>query len=214
MSETIAQRDYFSWKPVLGHAEECKQTRWEMRQRRTEHVTGRQEIEVQAVCPQVGGCGVVLTWSFSLAPDKDAGSGNTRSGYTFSSRPVEHIGYGTKPVRVGEVWLHAGSPMLPKYEGPEYYLVTRSPAPPRDWPEVLGYIAPARRSGRQVKSRWHAAAGLVPNSSSASATVAVDDLKSRAAAISWVCERAAELSDAAVVDPAPVDTLTPQETYL
>lgn len=203
-----ADGDYFDWKPVRGHAEGCKQTRWVLRERRTEHITGREEIAVQAVCPQDGGCGVAITWSFSLAPDKDDDSGDPRSGYGWSSGPVENIGYGTKPTRVGQVWLHAGAPLVLGFddEGPEYYLVTRDQSPPAGWGEVLGQIGPVRRGGRQVKSRWSAAAGFATGKYGTYVAHSCDDRKSRTAAVAWVLERVAELAAAAdqAAAPSPV----------
>ncbi|MFG1873357.1 hypothetical protein ACGFIV_00790 [Sphaerisporangium sp. NPDC049003] len=204
------ESDYFDWAMVGGHAKGCKQTRWEIRERHDEHITGRQEIELQAVCPQVGGCGVAITWSFSVAPDTDPVSGDVRSGTGWSSGPVEHIGYGTKPTRAGEVWLHAGAPLILGHaEGPAYYLVTRSQTPPADWAEVLGSVAPARHRGRQVKSRWLAGAGYSPGKYGTRPTQTCDDRKSRTAAVAWVLERAAdEPSPTAAADPAAAATPT------
>lgn len=208
-----AERDYFDWRPTPAHGKGCKQTRWEVRERRTDYPSsGREDIDLQLVCPEVGGCGVAITWSFSLAPDKDEESGDPRSGIGYSSGPVAHIGYGVKPVRVNGVWLHSGPPLLPGYgDGPDYYLVTSSPSPPAGWADVLGVIGQVRRHGRQLKGRWFATADYAEGRHGGmSPQQTAEDRTSRTAAVAWVIAQ----TEATETAEAAVSTLTPKETYL
>ncbi|MFD0656595.1 hypothetical protein [Thermocatellispora tengchongensis] len=91
------------------------------------------------------------------------------------------------------MWLHPGPALLGWPESrPDYFAVTRSKTPPATWADVLGVIAPARRRGRQVKSRWSAGAHFTPSRYGAHPRHTHDALTSRTAAATWVVQHAAE----------------------
>lgn len=188
MSPSISD-PYFDWRGIGSHAAGCKQTRWDVREYSFERHDGTQDYGLRAICPQPAGCGVVREWSFSIAPDRDPESGDVRSGAGWGSGPVEYIGYGTAPTRCGDVWLHAGPTLLRQRDmPPDYWLVTRSAAPPETRAEVIGTVAHAVRNGRYVKARWFAA-GQVQGRYGSSARESREDFTSRAAAVRWVEER-------------------------
>ncbi|GAA4100760.1 hypothetical protein [Nonomuraea soli] len=183
--------DYLGWRPY-PHAEGCARPGWEVLDQNLDHVGGTRELKIRIVCPQPKGCGVYHEWQVTLAPDKDD-DGYPRSGYGTRSGPVERIGYGTAPIKVGDAWLHAGPPLLPDWadeEGPEYLVVTATSQRPRVLGDVLGVIGQPRRHGRQVKSRWWAVTDLTATKYGTTVGQRDDHLTSRAAAARWVLDHA------------------------
>lgn len=192
---------YMDWTPMAQHGPDCKRTGWDVRQHRTEHINGHREIAIRAICPEAGGCGRMFELHVSLAPDRDPKTEDLRSGEASSSGSVELIGYGTKPQRVGDVWLHAGPPFAPysrliEQEGPEWWYVTRSATPPATRADTLGKVFTLRKNGRQLKSRFGAGTGWEPRPYYGGANLREirEDLTSIRAAAQWVEQRAAELT--------------------
>lgn len=191
---------YVDWKPFAAHADGCKRTGWDVREHRIEHISGRREIAVRAICAETGGCGRVFELHVSLAADRDPETEDLRSGEGWSSGGVDLIGYGTKPQRVGGVWLHAGPPIAgwARDEGPEWWYVTRSATPPTGRAGTLGKVFALRKNGRMIKSRFGGGAGWKRDRYDVELLREIrDDLTSRTAAARWVEQRAAELAAAA-----------------
>lgn len=187
---------YMDWSPFATHAPDCKRTGWDVRTYQTEHISGRREIAIRAICPEAGGCGTVVEYAFDLAPDRDPETGDIRSGTTMSGGSVGLIGYGTKPQRVGDVWLHAGPPLGDWETSPEWWYVTRSATPPATRSDTLGKVFTLRKNGRQLKGRFGAGAGWEQRHHGAGAHLSEirEDLSSRTAAARWVEQRSAELA--------------------
>lgn len=190
---------YKDWTPFATHADGCKRIGWDVRQCRIEFHDGRREIAIRAICPEAGGCGRLFEQHVSLAPDRDPETQDLRSGEGWSSGGVDRIGYGTKPQRVGDVWLHAGPPLLDREEGPEWWYVSRSSTPPTDRSETLGKVFRLRARGRQLKGRFGAGAGWRQRDKYGGEYLREirEDLASRTAAARWVEQRAGELAAAA-----------------
>lgn len=192
---------YVDWKPFAAHADGCKRTGWDVREHRIEHISGRREIAIRAICAEAGGCGRMFELHVDLAPDRDPETGDLRSGEGWSSGGVDLIGYGTKPQRVGDVWLHAGPPIVEwaRDEGPEWWYVTRTAKPPTDRADTLGKVFALRKNGRMIKSRFGAGAGWKRDRYASGELLREirDDLSSRTAAARWVEQRTAELAAAA-----------------
>jgi hypothetical protein len=191
------------WSPFAAHAPGCKRTGWDVRQHRVEHTGGHREIAIRAICSESGGCGLVFEFHVSLAPDRDPETEDLRSGEGWSTSGVERIGYGTKPQRVGDVWLHAGPPFAAfswtEEEGPAWWYVTRSSTPPTDYKDTLGKVYRLRKAGRQLKGRVGAGAGWKPRTRYGGMHLVEtrEDLASVRVAARWVEQRAAELAAAA-----------------
>lgn len=177
-------RDYFGWQHA-AHAKGCYQG-WEVRAREDESA-GHSDLVVQAICPLPSGCGAVYEWGAHLAPDRDE---NQPSGTSYSGGSVARIGYGTAPIKVGDVWLHAGAPLLHRLDAtPHYYIVTASKASPTQWADVLGTVGQIRKRGRVSERRWWARAGYRPGMYEYwSPAHATDDCTSRGGAVGWVLQ--------------------------
>lgn len=178
--------DYLGFRS-LQHPVGCTAQGWQVLEHIAEHATRRREIVIRFVCALPQGCGTYYEWRINLPPDRDS-CADPRSGIKQRSGPVEAIGYGTAPIRRASVWLHAGppSPFGRHGEGPGYYLVTRTAAPPRTLDDVLGLIIQQRRDGLPVKSRWDAAAGYRPGKYGPTPADTAEGLSSRTAAARWI----------------------------
>lgn len=191
---------YMDWRPMAAHADGCKRTGWDVRRCERESYGGSRDIGVRAICPETGGCGVVVELMFHLADERDPDTQDLRSGESYSGGHVDRIGYGTKPTKIGGVWLHAGPPFAAfswaTDDGPEWWYVTRSETPPASCDETLGKIFRLRKDGRQLKGRFGAGAGWKRDRYASGELLRErrDDLTSRTAAARWVEQRAAELA--------------------
>ncbi|MFI6819221.1 hypothetical protein ACIBG7_43020 [Nonomuraea sp. NPDC050328] len=185
--------DYLAWRD-LGHSDGCKRTSWDVTTKDLAFYGGRRDHSIRLVCPKPEGCGTFHEWTVSVAPGDD--SDNSRTGMATECGPVEYIGYGTAPIKAGNVWLHAGPPLLRNWdgEGPEYFVVTATATRPRTVADVLGIVGPARGKGRQLKSRWFAAGVIDHERYGPSASPKRDDLTSRTAAVRWVLQQAGAAS--------------------
>ncbi|WP_214327880.1 hypothetical protein [Nonomuraea sediminis] len=184
--------DYLDFRTVQ-HAKECTAAGWQVLERTREDLGGRSNLTIRLVCPRPKGCGIFHQWTVDLAPDRDDG-GDRRSGCTYEGGPVERIGYGTPPIKTGGVWLHAGPPLVSfswADEGPDYFVVTASSAPPAEPGDVLGIIGQGRKDGRQLKGRWWAGAGYRTGRYGLSPAHTTDQVASRGAAVRWVLEHVA-----------------------
>ncbi|MCK2214251.1 hypothetical protein MF672_010680 [Actinomadura sp. ATCC 31491] len=185
--------DYFGYR-LIPHAKGCKSPRWEVLDRTERLAGGDRRWFIRIVCPQPKGCGVYHEWRVDLCTESDPESGDPHSGIAAYTGPVEDIGYGTAPVKVDGVWLHAGRPLLLKRgEPPEYYLVTASPERPRRWQDLLGVVGQLRspRSASGFSRRWYAATGYreYEYGGGASPSCTDDQRPSRTAAVRWVVEQ-------------------------
>ncbi|NJP93948.1 hypothetical protein HCN51_31690 [Nonomuraea sp. FMUSA5-5] len=199
---TLPYKDpYMDWTPFAQHGTGCKRVGWDVRQAKAEFTSGSREVAIRAICPEPGGgCGRVFEFHVSLAPDRDPETGDVRSGEAWSSGGVDKIGYGTKPQRIGDVWLHAGPPVVEwaSEDGPEWWYVTRSAEPPTRHEDTLGKVFRLRRAGRQLKGRFGGGAGWERGKYyGMNLAETREDLPSRTAAARWVEQRAAELAAAA-----------------
>ncbi|GAB1823539.1 hypothetical protein [Herbidospora sp. RD11066] len=195
---TVAN-DYFL--KSVSHQDGCKSPGWDLQTDESELATAR-KLTIRAVCPADGGCGIYTTWQVEVPLDDD------RAGWSHMRGPVEDIGYGSRPIRVGEAWLHAGRA---SYVGePNYWIVSRSRERPASWADVAGVISRYRTgNGRLSKSRWIAAAAYRPNTFGMVPSVTDEHQTSRAAAVRWVlADHTPDLTAA----PHAVVALTPSES--
>lgn len=166
---------YLQAKPAGGHRPDCKRAGTAQFEVHTINLFGDEAV-VRLICRD---CGRVVLLN------------GARLG--FEGTDVEDIGYGTKPRRIGDVWLHAGplSGMRGEDEhGPEKYYVSESSTPPAVRDDVLGIVAWYRTKRGAV--RW--CAGYRLGEHGGVSQGGPDDLTSRTAAARWVGEqRRAEL---------------------
>jgi hypothetical protein len=207
----VIDLDYFGFRHI-PHPDGCKRPGWEVLERHERDRDGRErELIIRIVCPQPKGCGVYHEWKVSLCHESDPETGDPHSGIGTASGPVEAIGYGTAPITVAEVWLHASRPLL-HGDPPDHYLVTATKERPRNWQDLLGALSQARssRSASGFSKRWVAASGYQEGKYGgdyATPARSNDQLTSRTAAVRWVVEQAA--AEPGPAEPEPSARLVP-----
>lgn len=194
----IISEQYFGFVPMATHKEACRWagtnvwevTKHEVCRRRTEEDGGDYtDTTIRMICRD---CGVV---------QMDVGQINT-----WQSSNITAIGYGSKPLRRGGLWLHPGPARIMAESaqlGPETYYVTASDQAPRTLADAIGIVGWHRewRGSGWGPVRWLAGYGLTEYGSPA------EDLgqkhKSLTAAVHRIADRHATELAAAVAPAQP-----------
>lgn len=169
--ELGTRRLYFEFQPVAEHKPDCPR-----RGTALVEATKQVEFDLDGEVEQetyrfaCGECGEAL-FVFS---DQDLDSERTNA---------DQIGFGAKPERVGDLWLHPGPRLLADDEkGPWEYLVTREGTRPETTDAVVGKIrsVPGPRGG----PCWSAAVGYDENGF---VTANAEELfRSKRTAVGWI----------------------------
>lgn len=165
------RRLYFEFDPVAAHEPDCPR-------RGTALVEATKQVETDFH-------GQITQETYRFACSECGQALFVYSDHDLSSEytDADQIGFGSKPERVGSLWLHPGPRLLLDDEkGPWEYLVTRDRKRPQTTDDVVGQIrsAPGPRGG----TRWSAGAGYDKNG--LVTTNAGELFRSKRAAVGWI----------------------------
>jgi hypothetical protein len=170
---------YFDFRPVAGHLPDCPRAGsdvWEATRYTWHGFDAAETVRETTFRLACHDCGVVAFETFD----------GPSSG--FRCTHARHVGYASRPERVGGLWLHPGPPIWDDDDrGPSAYYVTETRDRPRDPADVAGVVA--WHLGPRGGVRW--GAGLGQTDSGCVRESAGQDWPSRRAAVAWIAARLA-----------------------
>jgi hypothetical protein len=169
---------YFDFRPAAGHLPDCPRAGtdvWEATRYTDVSFDGEtvRETTIRLACHD---CGAVTFETFD-GPSS-----------AFQGTHARHVGYASRPEKVGGLWLHPGPPIWHDDDrGPTAYYVTETrdrPCDPADVAGVVGWHLGPRGGVRWGAGVGQTASGCVRESSGR-------DWPSRRAAVAWIAARLA-----------------------